>query len=157
MEFEGLAIGTLEVKLEEIEVSSRFNEVQETIWSEIKDLNYFAQDKLHCGFELNAFTTVEGHTSIKVVIKKNKTGLVAAGHVLIKPGSNMVVSLKKYMHRITQPFLEETARCIRCKTKHLGKGCFQFVHQDTYDILRLTIIPELKVRKKPDVQAIGDK
>ena len=61
MEFEGLAIGTLEVKLEEIEVSSRFNEVQETIWSEIKALNYFAQNRLQCGFELNAFTTVGGH------------------------------------------------------------------------------------------------
>ena len=126
MEFEGLATGTLEVKLEEIEVSSRFNEVQETIWSEIKALNYFAQDRLHCGFELNAFTTVEGHTSVQVVIKKNMTGLVAAGHISIKPGSNVVISLKKYKHRIAQPFLEETARCIRCNTKHFGKGCFRF-------------------------------
>ena len=119
-------------------------------------MNYFAQDRLHCGFELNAFTTVEGHTSIQVVIKKNKTGPVAAGHISIKPGSNMVVSLKKYMHRITQPFLEETARCIRCNTKHFGKGYFQFVHRDTYDIIQLMIIPELKVRKKPNVQVIGD-
>ena len=84
MDFEGLAIDTLEVKLEEIEVSSRFNEVQETIWSEIKALNYFAQDRLHCGFDLNAFTTVEGHTSVCVVIKKNKTGLAweQCGHFL---------------------------------------------------------------------------
>ena len=157
MEFEGLAIGTLEVKLKEIEVSSRFNEVQETIQSEIKALNYFAQDRLHCGFELNAFTTVEGHTSVRVVIKKNKTGLVAARHVSIKPRSNMVVSLKKYMHRITQLFLEETARCIRCNTKHFGKGCFRFTRRDTYDIVQLTIIPGLKVGKKPNVQAIGNK
>ena len=121
MEFEGLAIGTPEVKLEGIEVSSRFNEVQETIWSEIKALNYFAQDRLYCGFKLNAFTTVEGHTSVQVVIKKNKTGLVAAGHVSIKPRSNVVISLKKYVHRITQPFLEETARCNR---KHFRNGCF---------------------------------
>ena len=135
MEIEGLAIGTLEVKLEEIEVSSRFNEVQETIQSEIKALNYFAQDRLHCGFELNAFTTVEGHTSIWVVIKKNKTGLVATRHISVKPGSNVVVSLKKYMHRITQPFLEETARCNRCNTKHFTKGCFRFTCRDTYDIV----------------------
>ena len=120
------------------------DEVQKTIWSEIKALNYFAQDRLHCSFELNAFTTVEGHTSVHVVIKKNKTGLVAARHISIKPRSNMVISLKKYMHRIAQPFLEETARCIRCNTKHFGKGCFQFMRWDTYDIIQLMIIPELK-------------
>ena len=68
----------------------------------------------------------------------------------------MVVSLKKYMHRIVQQFLEEMARCIRCNTKHFGKGCFRFMHQDTHDIIQLTIIPELKVREKPNVQVIGD-
>ena len=124
MEFEVLAIGTLEVKLEEIEVSSRVNKVQETIRSEIKALNYFVQDILHSGFKLDVFTTVEGHASVQVVIKKNKTGLVTAGHISIKPGSNMVVSLKKFMHRILQPFLEEMARCTRCDTKHFRKGCF---------------------------------
>ena len=64
MELGNLLVDTREVRLEEIEVSQRVDEVQHAIWSELKSIEYFAQDRLHCMVCLNTYVTIDGHTSI---------------------------------------------------------------------------------------------
>ena len=141
MELVNLLRDTKEVKLEEIEVSHRVHEVQHTIQSELRTIEHFAQDRLHCAVHLNTYVTIDGHTSVQVNLRRNKTGLTVCGQLLVLPGRNVPLALKKYMHRAAQPLLEEIAQCQRCCTKHFGKGCFRFAHQDIYDLIRITVLP----------------
>ena len=122
MELGNLLKDTREVRLEEIKVSHRVHEVQHTIWSEQRTIKYFAQDSLHCTVHLNTYGTIDGHTSIQVHLRRNKTGLMTCGQLLVLPGRNVPLALKKYMHRAAQPLLEEAAQCQQCHTKHFGKG-----------------------------------
>ena len=48
MELKDLVGDTCNVGLDEIEVSPRVDEIQETIRSELRTLEYFAHDRLHC-------------------------------------------------------------------------------------------------------------
>ena len=126
---------TREVRLEEIEVSHRIHEVQHAIQSELKSIEYFAQDRLHCMVHLNMYVTIDAHTSIQVNLRRNKMGLMTCGKLSVLPGRNVPLALKKYMHRAVQPLLEEAAQCQQCQTKYFGKGCFRFAHWDIYDLI----------------------
>ena len=64
MELEHLVGDTCNVSFDEIEVSPRVDKVKETIQTELRTLEYFAPDRLHCQFSLHTFPTVEGHTSV---------------------------------------------------------------------------------------------
>ena len=71
-------------------------------------------------------------------LRRNKMGLMTCGQLSVLPGRNVLLALKKYMHRAAQPLLEEAAQCQQCHTKHFGKGCFRFAHQDIYDLIQVT-------------------
>ena len=113
------------------------------IWSELRSIKYFAQDRLYCMVHLNMYVTIDGHTSIQVNLRRNKRGLTTCGHLSVFPGRNVPLDLKKYMHRAAQPLLEEAAQCQQCHTKHFGTGCFRFTCQDIYDLIQGTVLPML--------------
>ena len=87
MELANLLRDKGEVKLEEIEVSHRVHEVQHTIQSELRrTIEHFAQDRLHCTVHLYTYTTIDGHTSVQVNLRRNKTGLMVCGQLSYSQG-----------------------------------------------------------------------
>ena len=103
MELGNLLKDTGEVRLEEIEVSHGVHKIQHTMWSELRTVEHFAQDRLHCTVHLNTYVTIDGHTSVQVNLRRNKTGLIVCGQLLVLPGRNVPLALKKYMHRAANP------------------------------------------------------